>query len=144
MDRMVQSRLPLRAVDIAVSLLVALDCLMINALVVEHAPALKLGSVGPLAVAYHDKQPHPLAIAVVVVVSLLGSLLRGVGRIAVFVFVGSAAANLASPTIWGDGVPDYIVVRRLDVILNLPDILIICAGTLIIATLAPKLARARR
>ena len=143
-DAILRNRLPIRAVDAAVSLLVALDCLMVNALVVQHVPALALDSVGPLAVAYHDKQPHPLAVAVVVVVSLLGSLLRGVGRIAVFVFVGSAAANFASPAIWGRGVPDYLVVRRLDVIVNLSDILIVATGALIVAAMAAQLARARR
>ncbi len=144
MDTMVHNRLPVRGIDAAASMLVAVVCLMFNALVVQTAPALSLDSLGPLAVAYHDRPAHPLAIMVVAIVALLGSLLRGPGRIAVFVFVGSATANLASPLIWGRGVPDYVVVRRIDVIFNLSDFLIICAGTLIVGAMAAQLVRARR
>ena len=141
MDTIVQNRLPVRGVDAAASMLVALVCLMINALAVQTAPDLSLDSVGPLAVAYHDKSAHPLAILVVALVALVGSLLRGTGRVAVFVFVGSATANFASPLIWGRGVPDYVVVRRFDVIFNLSDFLIICTGVLIVGAMAVHLAR---
>jgi len=102
-----------------VCLLVALDCLAINALVVAHAPRLSLDSLGPVALAYHDKHPRPLSIAIVIVILLLGTLLPRGGRVALLVFVGAAVANFASPVIWVQGVPDYFVFLGSDLIFNL-------------------------
>ena len=125
-----------------VCLLVALECLLMNAWAVANAPRLTFDSLGPLALAYHDKQPRPAAVAVIIVILLVGTCLSRVGRVAVIVFVGAAAANFASPAIWGQGIPDYIVVRRLDVIANISDILMIAAGVVIVASLfAPYVRR---
>ena len=141
-DAIVRNRMPVGGIDVTVAALVALDCLVINALVVHSVPTLTVDSLGPIAVAYHDKAPGPLAVAVVVVILLLGSLLRGIGRIATLVFVGGALANFASPTIWG-AVPDYIVFRKVDMVVNLADILIVAAGTLVVAVLVARLICAR-
>ena len=124
-----------------VCLLVSLECLLINAWAVANAPTLTFDSLGPLALAYHDKQPRPAAVAVIIVILLIGTWLSRVGRVAVIVFVGAAAANFASPLIWGQGIPDYIVVRRLDLIANISDILMIGAGTVIVASLFAQYVR---
>jgi len=138
-----RNRLPLRPVELAVCLLVALDCLAINALVVAHAPRLSLHSLGPVALAYHDKQPRPLSIAFVIVILLLGTLLPRGGRVAVLVFVGAAAANFASPSIWGQGVPDYFVFTGPDLIFNLADILMIVTLVVMVISMGKDLARRR-
>ena len=99
------SRLPVGPVELAVCFCIAIECLLINALVVAHAPTLSLDSLGPVAVAYHSKEPRPLAVAVVILVLLLGSLLPRGARVASLVFVGAAMANFASPSIWSEGSP---------------------------------------
>ena len=133
-------RLPLRPVELAVCLLVAVDCLVINALVVAHAPALSLNSLGPVALAYHDKQPRPMGVAFVIVILLLGTLLPQGGRVAVLVFVGAAVANFASPAIWGQGVPDYLVFRGPDLILSLADVLMIVTAVVVTISIGKELA----
>jgi hypothetical protein len=141
METTKRHRLPLRPVELAVCLLVAVECLMMNALVVAHAPTLSLHSLGPVALAYHDKQPRPMGVAFVIVILLLGTLLPQGGRVAVLLFVGAAAANFASPTVWGAGIPDYLVFRRPDLILNVPDVLMIVTAVVIVISMGKDLAR---
>ena len=136
-----RNRLPLGPVELTVCFLVALECLIVNALVVAHAPALSFDSLGPLALAYHDKQPRPLGVAAVILVLLLGTLLPRGGRVAVLLFVGAATANFASPAIWGQGIPDYIVFRGPDVILNLADVIMIVAEVVIAISVIATLRR---
>jgi len=144
-DRMVRqrrgARLPLRPVELAVCLLVALDCLAINALVVAHAPRLSLDSLGPVALAYHDKHPRPLSIAIVIVILLLGTLLPRGGRVALLVFVGAAVANFASPVIWVQGVPDYFVFLGSDLIFNLADILMMVTLIVMMISMGKEVVR---
>ena len=141
MEAVTRDRIPLGARDVALCLLVAVDCLLINALVVAQRPT--LGSFGPIAVAYHDKQPSLLGIALVVGCLLAGTVLRGGGRLGVLLLVGGAAANLASPTIWDRGIPDYVVFGRLNTVMNLSDILMITAGALVVVSSTAQLLRAR-
>ena len=140
-DVTTRTRLPIGGVELAVCLLVALDCLAVNALAVARVPRLSLDSLGPLALAYHDKQPKPASVAVVILVLLLGTLLPRVGRAAVLVFVGAAAANFASPAFWSPGVPDYIVFRRVDLIANMSDLLMLVACVVILASMVVPLMR---
>jgi len=130
--------------EVAVSSVVAADCLAINAVAVEHAPPLSLDALGPLALAFHDKQPHPVFIAVLVLVLLLGSWLPRLGRAAVLVFVGAAAANFVSPLIWDAGAPDYLVFREIDVIANLSDVLMIGASVVVAASIVVEIVKRAR
>jgi hypothetical protein len=136
-----QGRLPIGAVELAICTIVALDCLVVNALAVATVPRLSLESLGPLALAFHDRQPHPIFAAVLVLVLLLGTWLPRVGRAAVLVFVGAAAANFASPAIWSGGAPDYLVFRRVDIIANISDLLMMGSAVVIVATIAVSLVR---
>ena len=136
-----RTRRPIGGFELAICLLVALQCLAINALAVAHIPLFSLDSLGPLALAYHDKQPGPIFIAAVILALLAGTWLPPVGRAAVLVFAGAAAANLASPAIWDPGIPDYIVVRRLDVIANAADLLIVAASVVIVASMVVPVVR---
>jgi len=138
------SRLPIGPVELAVCFCIAIECLLINALVVAHAPALSLDSLGPVALAYHGKEPRPLGVAVVIVVLLLGSFLPRGARVASLVFVGGAMANFASPLIWSRGIPDYLVLGWPDVILNVPDVLMIVTGVVIAASIGSELVRRAR
>ena len=114
MNQRAHNRIPLGPLEITVCFVVALECLVINALVVAQTPALSLHSLGPLAVAYHDKDPRPLGVAAVILVLLLGTCLPRGGRVAALLFVGGAFANFVSPAIWAGGVPDYVVLRGPD------------------------------
>jgi hypothetical protein len=138
------SRLTLGPVEIAVCFCIAIECLLINALVVAHAPTLSLDSLGPVAVAYHGKEPRPLGVAVVILVLLLGSFLPRGARVASLVFVGAAVANFASPSIWSRGIPDYLVFGWPDVILNVPDVLMIVTGVVIAVSIGSELVRRGR
>jgi hypothetical protein len=137
MDVWSRNRTPLGGLEVVVCLLVALECLAVNALAVTHLPELTLDSVraGPLALAFHDKHPQPLAVAVILILLLLGAQLPRFGRAAVFVFVGAAVANFVSPLIWRGGVPDYIVLQRIDVIMNVPDVLMIASAMVVVASM---------
>jgi hypothetical protein len=134
-------REPLGATELAVTSVVAADCLAVNAAAVAFVPRLSLESLGPLALAFHDKQPHPAFLPVLVGVLLLGTFLPRGGRVAVLVFVGAAAANFLSPAIWDGGAPDYIVFRHVDVIANLSDLLMMSSGLFIAGTVAVAAAR---
>jgi hypothetical protein len=139
-----ESRLPLGPVELAVCFSIAAECLVIDALVVALAPTLSLDSLGPVAVAYHGKEPRPLAVAVVILVLLLGSLLPRGARVASLVFVGAAMANFASPSIWSRGIPDYLVFGWPDVVLNVPDVLMIVTGGVIAVSISSELVRRAR
>jgi hypothetical protein len=143
MNTKTRNRLPLGPLEITVCFVVALECLAINALVVAHAPALSLDSLGPLALAYHDKEPRPFGLVLVILVLLLGTMLPRGGRVAALLFVGAAIANFASPAIWAGGVPDYLVLSGPDLILNVPDVLMIVAGIVIVISMGKELVRRR-
>lgn len=137
-------RLPIGGTELAVSGLVAAGCLAVNALAVASLPALSVDELGPLALAYHDKQPHPAFASVAVFVLLLGSWLPRAGRAAVLVFVGAAVANFLSPSIWGPGAPDYIVFLELDVIANISDLLMLSAAVVVVASIGLAMLRCAR
>lgn len=137
-------RLPIGGTELAVSGLVAAGCLAVNALAVASLPALSVDELGPLALAYHDKQPHPAFASVAVFVLLLGSWLPRAGRAAVLVFVGAAVANFLSPSIWGPGAPDYIVFLELDVIANISDLLMLSAAVVVVASVGLAMLRCAR
>jgi len=136
-----RTRLPIGVVELGICLLVALDCLVVNAFAVAQFPGLSLDSLGPFALSYHDKQSNPVAIAAVILALLVGTWLPRVGRAGVLVFVGAAAANLASPAIWDPGVPDYVVFRRIDVVANAADLLMVAAVLVIVASMVVPLVR---
>jgi hypothetical protein len=136
-----RTRLPIGGTELAICLLVALECMVVNALAVARVPTLSLDSLGPLALAYHDKQPNPASVAFVILVLLAGTWLPRVGRAAVLVFVGAAAANFASPAIWNRGVPDYIVLLKFDLIANVSDALMMAACVMIAACMVVPLLR---
>ncbi len=131
-----RTRLPLGGRELAICMLVTLYCLVMNAFAVAQAPGLSLDSLGPFALAYHDKQTSPIPIGVIILALLVGTWLPRVGRAAVLVFVGAAAANLVSPAIWDPGVPDYIVFHRIDLVANAADLLMMAAFVVIVASIA--------
>lgn len=139
----VKKRRPIRPTELAVASVVAADCLAINAAAVRYVPQLSLESLGPLALAFHDRQPHPVFLAVVIGVLLLGTWLPRAGRIAVLIFAGAAIANFASPVIWDEGAPDYIVFRGIDVIANLSDLLMLGAALVIAGSIVYVAVRGR-
>ena len=123
---------------------VAADFLAVNAAAVAFVPPLSLEALGPLALAFHDKQPHPVFLVVLVAVLLLGTWLPRLGRIAVLVFVGAVAANFLSPALREEGAPDYIVFREADVIANLSDLLTIGSAAIVALTVIVAGPRRRR
>ena len=144
MSSMSGTRRPIQGIEIGMAALIALDCLAVNAFAASELPQLSRESLGPFAVAYHDKQT---SLAFVPVLLLLLFLVRGlsvVGRTAVLVFVGAAIANITSPLIWDAGVPDYIVFRDIDVIANLSDVLMISASVVIAASIGFDLVERAR
>ena len=138
------SRRPIGGAELAVAGLIAVDCLAINALAVAHLPELSLEALGPLALAYHDKQPHPVFIGLIVLILLLGTWLPRAGRAAVLVFAGAVTANFASASIWDAGVPDYIVVRNIDVIANVSDVLMFLSAAVVAASISVETIRRAR
>jgi len=137
-------REPLGPTELAVTTVVAADCLAVNAAAVAFVPPLSLEALGPLALAFHDKQPHPAFLVVLVAVLLLGTWLPRLGRVAVLVFVGAAAANFLSPALWEAGAPDYIVFRDADVIANLSDLLMMGSAVVVVATMVAAGLRRRQ
>ena len=137
-------RRPVGPIELLIAAVVALDCLALNAAAVAHVPELSREDLGPLALAYHDRQPNLILLPMMALLLLLGTRLPAVGRIAVVVFVGAAVANLASPSIWEPGVPDYIVFRDLDVIANVSDLLMIVSAAAIVLSMAVNVIRRAR
>jgi hypothetical protein len=138
--RAAHRRLPLGPFELAIAAVIAADCLLVNAVAVDHVPPLSLHSLGPLALAFHDKQPHFGFAAVLVFVALLSTWLPRVGRAAMLVFVGAALANFLSPAIWSGGAPDYVVFRRVDIIANVSDLLMMTSGVVVVASMVTVLA----
>jgi hypothetical protein len=133
-------RIPLGPLELAIAGVIAADCLLVNAVAVDNVPPLSLHSLGPLALAFHDKQPHFGFAAVLVFVALLSTWLPRLGRAAALVFVGAALANFLSPAIWNGGAPDYVVFRRVDIIANVSDLLMMTSGAVVLASMIAVLA----
>src|SRR4051812_20064617 len=135
MSSVSEERAPIRGIELAMAALIAVECLAVNAVAVSELPELSLEALGPFVIVYHDKQPSLVLLPLLIGLLLLVKHLPAVGRAAALVFVGAAAANVASPSIWRAGVPDYIVVRELDLIANLSDLLMIAAGLVIVGSI---------
>lgn len=130
---------PIRGLPLALG--VAVGCLAANALAVATLDPLSLQNLGPLALVYHDREPDPVLVPVLVVLVLLAQRVRGSVRVPLLVFVGAAAANLLSSEIWHQGVPDYLVVARFDVVANVPDAVVACSVCAVAAGMALDVAR---
>jgi hypothetical protein len=119
-------RSPIRPAEVGLAVVVAACCVAANALAVALVEPLSPDHAGPLALAYHHvDRPLLLLPLLLPLFLLLSSLLRGAGRMAMLAFVGAGGANVASMVLWSAGLPDYIVFRRLDVIANLSDLLLL-------------------
>ena len=123
------------------TVLVALSCLAVNAAAVSGLPRLSLEALGPFALAYHDKAPSFVFVPILVLMLVLVKALSFVGRVAALFFVGAAIANITSPLIWEPGVPDYIVLREIDVIANVSDVLMLSSAVAIAASISLDLVR---
>jgi hypothetical protein len=129
---------------LAATLLVAADCLAINAVAVAYAPPLSREALGPFAVAYHDASPHPVVFSILAALLALGARLPALARLGLMVFVGASAANVLSPAVWPQGAPDYIVFRDLDLIANVSDVLMVATAVLVAGSVVAELVRRRR
>jgi hypothetical protein len=125
-----------RAVEVLIAALTALSCLVINAAADRHIEPLSRENLGPFALAYHNVRPPLALLAVVLFLPLLAPLLRGVARAAVLVFIGAAAANIVSPLVWGGSVPNYIVLQKIDVVMNVSDALMLGSAVVIVVSIA--------
>lgn len=99
---------------------------------------LALDNLGPLALVWHDRHPSLLLVAAVPALALFW-VGRDVGtpvRILGAVFAGAVVANTISSIAWSAGIPDYIVIRRFDLICNVSDVLIVATALSIVAMLA--------
>jgi hypothetical protein len=115
---------------------VGVCCVIANAVAVAFVEPLSTHHLGPLALAYHHRHPSFMMILPLLLLPLLlSSLLRGVIRTALLVFAGAAIANIASAALWIGAVPDYIVLRRLGVITNLSDLIMVASAMVVIASL---------
>ena len=137
-------RARIRPGEVGLAGLVGACCLAVNALAVAHVEPLSPANRGPLALAYHDEHRSLIALPLLLALLVLFPALHGAGRLAVIAFVGATSANIVSPALWSAGVPDYIVVRRLDVVANLSDVvMVVSAGIVVASMLRNGVARAR-
>jgi hypothetical protein len=124
------TRRAIRPQEIGIAGLMCAACLLANAIAVQHVPPLTPTNVGPLALAYHERQPSLVLLATGVLLLFLASFIRGVGRAAVILFVGAATANVVSPLLWDGAVPDYLALTRIDVIANVSDAVMVVTGAI--------------
>ncbi len=136
-----QQRHPLRPLELALSLAIALELVLVNAIAVAHIPPLQLDSTGPLGLVFHDKSRSFTLLALLVVVALAATRLPALGRAAALVFVGAAIANFVSPHLWSGGTPDYLVFHRLEIIANVPDLVMLVAVVVIVGSILFRAAR---
>ena len=130
------NRVPIEPSEVGFAVVVAACCVAANALAVVYVEPLSVDHLGPLALSHHHvHRPLLLLLLIPPLLLLLSSALRGVGRTALLVFVGAASANIASLALWSAGVPDYIVLRRVDVIANLSDLLMIASASVVSASI---------
>ncbi len=135
-------RARVRPGEVGLTVLVGACCLAVNALAVAHVEPLSPANRGPLALAYHDEHRSLIALPLLLALLVLFPALHGAGRLAVIAFVGAASANIVSPALWSAGVPDYIVVRRLELVANLSDVvMVVSAAVVVVSILWNALAR---
>ena len=131
----------IRPAEVGFALLVAGCCVAANTLAVAYVEPLSVSHLGPLALAYHDSLRPLILLPFLSLILILAPALRGVGRVSLIVFGGAVGANIASVAFWSAGVPDYIVFRRMDVVANLSDVLIIASSMVVIASILRDLWR---
>src|SRR4051812_8297688 len=144
MTRRPSGRPPVHPRELAFAAVVAAYCMLGNVVAAAYVEPFSRHNTGPLALAYHDKRPPLIYLSLLLLLLLASAALPPPARVALVAFVGAACANVASALLWPSGVPDYIVFRHIDVIANLPDIVMVVAGTILFASmLARILTRAR-
>src|SRR5690349_23897494 len=94
--------------DLVCAGLVAAYCICSNALATAYVEPLSADNLGPLALAYHDREPPLFLLPFLLLLLLVSPALPSVGRAGLIAFVGAACANIASAAFWQTGVPDYI------------------------------------
>src|SRR4051794_19033509 len=98
-----RDRKPVGPLDVSFAALVTAYCISGNALAAEFVEPLSRDNLGPLALAYHDKQPPLFLLPLFLLLLLVCSVLPPVGRGAGITFVGAACANIASAGLWRSG-----------------------------------------
>jgi hypothetical protein len=128
-------RRAIRPVEIGIAATICLCCLLANGLAVAHVEPLSVDNLGPFATVYHERRPSLFLLGSLLFLLLLASFMPSLGRAALVLFVGAAAANILSPALWGGAVPDYLVLNRIDLVANLSDIVMIVTGTVAAASI---------
>ena len=139
---------PARPTEVAFAVVVTAYCLVFNAFAVIYLQPLSTRTLGqPLAVAYHSvERPLVLVPIFLLVLCLLLRLsaARGARRTALIAFIGAACANVISASLWSAGVPDYIVLRDVDLVANLSDVIMTVSAATLLASMIVDLVRGRR
>ena len=135
-----------RPTEFAFAGVVTAYCLVVDALAVLYLEPLSTQSLGPLAVAYHPVDPPLVIVPIFLLILLLLlrlSAARGLVRAALIAFMGAACANVISARVWSAGVPDYIVFRHVDLVANVPDMIMVVSSATVFASMLVSLVRRR-
>ena len=126
------TRLGLGAVVFAIGLVV-------NVIAAYTVPPLALDNLGPLALAWHERSPVILMIGLALLVVIVRRMhLRPGLQTVVTILLGAGCAQVASIVWFGGNGPDYIVIRRFDIIANVPDLIML---TTVIVAVAVAVGR---
>ena len=121
--------------------LTACLCLITSKAAVAYASSLSPENLGPFAVAYHDKRVPLVAVALFLAMILAARRFPPLVSYSIAAFAGAGLANTISQFAW-PGTPDYIVIRQIDVIANVADlVLLACAAIVVIAAAAQLTSR---
>ena len=117
--------------------------LAVNVVAAYTVPPLALDNLGPLALAWHPRSPVILIVGLVLLVGIVKRMqLRPGLQTVVAILLGAGSAQVASIVWFGGKGPDYIVIRRFDIIANVPDLIMLTTVLVAVAATIRNKAKA--